>query len=252
MITIDLNSDVGERPEALTNGSEEKLISLITSANVACGGHAGDEYSMKQIIKLCKKYGVRIGAHPSYPDKKNFGRIEMNFSVEEISNFVYDQIIKLVELSEQNDMKVSHVKPHGALYNSAVNNQSVAKAIAEGVKKVDSNLLMVGLAGSLMLNVWQNLGLRIVAEAFADRRYENDGSLRSRKYSDSLIINPEEAANQALSISKQKKIVSIFGKELLVNAQTICIHSDTENSLEILTKIRSLFENEGIIVKALC
>lgn len=249
MIKIDLNSDVGERPEAIKTGIEEKIIGLISSANIACGGHAGDDLSMKKTIMLCKKYGVKIGAHPSFPDKENFGRIEMSFTEKEIENFVYDQVLKLVKLSEKYDVDVRHVKPHGALYNSAAKNFLIARAIGDGVKRVDRKLLLVGLAGSKMLDVWNDMGFVVISEAFADRRYEPDGSLRSRKFSDSLITNPLEAALQALSISRENKVCTITGQQINIFANTICIHSDTLNSLEILTSIHTLFAQEGIKIE---
>jgi UPF0271 protein len=249
MKVIDLNSDAGERPEELADGTEEKLISIITSANIACGGHAGDESTMIHMIDLCKKYGINIGAHPSFPDTKNFGRVEMDLSGEEISNTVFSQVTQLIELADKSGLKVRHVKPHGALYNSAAKNRFVAESIASGVKKADENLILCGLAGSLMIDVWRDKGFNVIAEAFADRKYEQDGTLRSRKFSDSLIIDPEEAANQALMIAKYNMVISNNGKEIQVEAQTICIHSDTKNSFDIANRIHKLFYKEEIIIK---
>lgn len=249
MIVIDLNSDVGERPEALADGTEEKLISNITSANIACGGHAGDESTMLHLIGICKKYRINIGAHPSYPDKENFGRLEMDLTGEEISNAVFSQVTQLTKLADKSGVKVRHVKPHGALYNSAAKDRLVAESIADGLKKVDDKLILCGLAGSLMIDVWKEKGFKVIAEAFADRRYEPDGTLRSRKFSNSLITNPEEAANQALMIAKHKMVISNNGKEIQIDAQTICIHSDTENSYHIVNQIHKLFRKEGILIK---
>ena len=245
---IDLNSDVGERPEAIADGSEEKLISLITSANIACGGHAGDLSSINEMIRLCKKYKINIGAHPSYPDRENFGRIKMNSTHDEISDFVFKQVMQLVKLSKEFGLNVKHVKPHGALYNSAAKDGLLAKAIAEGVRKVNPELILVGLAGSVMLNVWKEEGFKVVGEAFADRRYEADGSLRPRKYPDALITDPFEAANQAITIARNGKIKTLSGEEIKIDAQTICIHSDTENSLLTAKEINKTFRKEGISI----
>lgn len=238
---VDINSDVGERPEALADGSEEKLIRLISSANIACGGHAGDEHSILELMKLCKKYNVGIGAHPSYPDKINFGRIELPFSSEEITQFVYYQIEAFVRIAEANGFEVRHIKPHGALYNVAAHDEKTAVAIARGIKIISKDFILYGLAGSLMIDIWRNEGFCVVSEAFADRRYEDDGSLRSRKFSDALISNPIDAANQALFIVRNKKIKTTSYKEIKIDADTICIHSDTENSIEIVKEIRNRF-----------
>jgi UPF0271 protein len=245
---IDLNSDIGERLEAIADGSEEKLISIITSANIACGGHAGNEDTMNKIVTLCKKYNVNIGAHPSYPDKENFGRIEMELSPNSISNFVFDQINNLVNVAKELGAKVIHVKPHGAIYNSATKDGSIAKAIADGVKRINPELILVGLAGSIMLGVWKEMGFKVIGEAFADRRYEPDGSLRSREFSDALITDPIEAANQALMIARDGKVKTSSGEEININAQTICIHSDTENSLQMAKEIHKSFRKEKISI----
>lgn len=243
---IDLNSDVGEKPEALTSGSEDKLISLISSANIACGGHAGDEHSILEVMKLCKKYNVGIGAHPSYPDKINFGRIELHLSHEEITQFVYYQVESFMRIAEANGFEVRHIKPHGALYNIAARDKKTARAIAKGIGKISKDFILYGLAGSLMIDLWRNEGFKVASEAFADRCYENDGLLRSRKFSDALITDPLEAANQALMIVRDGKIKTVSSDEIKIDADTICIHSDTENSIGIIKEIRNKFFEEGI------
>ncbi len=243
---IDLNSDVGERPEALTNGSEEKLISLISSANIACGGHAGDEHSILDVMKLCKKYNVGIGAHPSYPDRINFGRIELHLSHEEITQFVYYQVESFVRMAEANGFEVRHIKPHGALYNVAARDEKTALAISNGIGKISKDFILYGLAGSLMIDLWRNEGFNVASEAFADRCYENDGSLRSRKFPDALITNPLEAANQSLMIVRDGKIRTVSSEEIKIETDTICIHSDTGNSIEIIKEIRNKLFEAGI------
>ncbi|MCX6169386.1 MAG: 5-oxoprolinase subunit PxpA [Ignavibacteriales bacterium] len=243
---IDINSDVGERPEALVCGIEEKLIGLISSTSIACGGHAGDAHSILEIMKLCKKYDVGIGAHPSYPDRLNFGRSELNLSAEEITQFVYYQIESFVRIADANGFEVNHIKPHGALYNVAAKDEKTAIAISNGISKISKKFILYGLANSIMIDVWRNEGFNVAAEAFADRRYEDDGSLRSRNFFDAVYSDPEEAAQQALLIAKEGKILSRSGLEIPIDADTICIHSDTENSLEMIKEIRNKFLESGI------
>lgn len=248
---IDLNSDVGERPEALRDGSEEELLKLITSANIACGVHAGDEQTMTEMILLAKRYNVGIGAHPSFPDRENFGRTEMNLTFEEIKKCVYDQVHSLATIAKSHGASLTHVKPHGALYNMAAKHAKIAHAIAAGVANFDNSLILMGLAGSGMLQVWGELGLRVAAEAFADRVYEPDGSLRSRKFQDALIIDPHRAAQQALSIARDGFVTASDGSTLQVKADTICIHSDTQNAVRIVAAVRRTLEENGFRVARL-
>lgn len=251
MKTIDLNCDVGENPDALFDGSEEKLISMITSANIACGGHAGDAHSIYEVMKLCKKYDVGIGAHPSYPDRNNFGRVELNLSPEEIEQFIFYQLESFVHIANANGFQVNHVKPHGALYNAAASNEKIALAISNGISRISKDFILYGLSGSVMIDVWKREGFKTASEAFADRRYENDGSLRSRKYSDSQFTDPIDAANQASQIVELGKVVSVNGIDVNISADTICVHSDTENAVEILESIKNVFSLSGIEVKRL-
>jgi 5-oxoprolinase (ATP-hydrolysing) subunit A len=213
-MTIDLNCDMGELADSAI---EEALMPLITSANVACGGHAGDPTIMRRTVDLARRHGVAIGAHPGYPDRANFGRVEMPLSAGEIAETVDQQIRALAAIAGD----LAHVKPHGALYNVAAKNPEVARAIGEGVARFSRDLVLFGLAGSKMLDVWREMGFRVAAEGFADRRYEPDGSLRSRKFADALITNPLDAAAQALRLANEGHV------------QTICIHSDTPGSLAI-------------------
>ncbi len=249
MKTIDLNSDVGERPEALRSGSEESLMQLITSANIACGVHAGDETTMSAVVSLAKKYNVGIGAHPSYPDRGNFGRTEMNLTFDEIKKCVFDQVHALGTVARKLGAQLSHVKPHGALYNMAVKDARIAHAIGAGVEQVDNSLILMGLAGSGMLGVWRELGFRVAAEVFADRVYEPDGSLRSRKFQDALIADPGRAAQQALSIVRDGFVITSDGSRLHLEAQTICIHSDTPGSDRIAREVRAVLEANGISLR---
>jgi UPF0271 protein len=220
-----LNSDVGERPEALRDGSEEQLLGLLDWANIACGGHAGDEKSMEQVVSLCRKHGVQVGAHPGYPDRVRFGREPLDLPAEAIAQTVHDQVRLLDAVARGHGLEVWHVKPHGALYNQAARNPAVALAIAEGVSRWRREVVLVGLAGSVALRVWREAGFAVAAEIFADRRYEPDGSLRSRQYPDALITDPEEAAGQV---------------QRFEGGDTVCVHSDTPHALAIARAVRDV------------
>jgi len=248
---VDINSDVGERPEALLDGREEELLGHVSSANIACGVHAGDISTMERVIRLCARYNVSIGAHPSFPDRANFGRTEMDLSSREIEECVQSQVKTLVSIAEKLHCSVRHVKPHGALYNVAAKDARISAAIAAAVKMVDKRLILLGLAGSPMLDVWKKAGLTVAAEAFADRRYEPDGSLRSRKLPGAVISDPSEAVEQALGIVKHGLVVTTDGSTLKVEAETICIHSDTENAIAVARALREVLPREGIQIRPL-
>lgn len=222
-MTIDLNCDMGELEDA---AHEAALMEYITSANIACGGHAGDESTMERTARLALARGVRIGAHPSYPDRANFGRVEMALPAAAIEQAVREQIERLENVVTNLGGRVAHVKAHGALYNVAARDKAVARAIGAAVAEWNPRAIVLGLAGSLALDVWRGIGLPVAAEAFADRRYEPDGSLRSRKFADALITDPAEAAAQALHFAREGKV------------QTICVHGDTPGAVEILKAIR--------------
>jgi 5-oxoprolinase (ATP-hydrolysing) subunit A len=220
---IDLNCDMGELEDAQ---HEAALMESITSANIACGGHAGDEATMERTTRLALERGIRIGAHPGYPDRANFGRIEMPMSTAEIETTVREQIERLDAVVRRLGGEIVHVKPHGALYNVAVRNETVARAIAAGIAQWNPKTTVFGLAGSPMLGWWRQMGLTVAAEGFADRRYEPDGTLRSRKFPDALITDPQAAAAQAVRLAREGV------------AQTICVHGDTPGAVEILKACR--------------
>ena len=230
---VDLNCDMGELPLAIADGTQESLMPFFTSINIACGGHAGDESTMAATIQQALWHNIAIGAHPGYPDRANFGRIEWNLPLDVVSGFVFEQVSALAVIAITLGARLSHVKPHGALYNQAVNNRELAAAIAEGVARWSRSVVMVGLAGSPMLEVFRSAGFSAAGEAFADRRYEPDGTLRSRKLEDSLIRNPDEAATQALRIVERNTVIASDGSVIAVHAQTISIHSDTPGALTI-------------------
>ena len=234
---MDINSDMGEINRLLDDGTYEKLMEYVTSINVACGGHAGDETMMAAMVALAKEKGVNVGAHPSYPDRENFGRNDMNMDANELLDTVRDQIQLLADIGTNNGVNLSHVKAHGALYNRAVIDEDIAQTIGEAIIQVDPLLKVMGLAGSKMLSVFDGLGLDTMAEAFADRSYESDGTLRNRKYDDALITDPNKAALQAKNMV-ESTVISFEGKAIEMNAQTICIHSDTPNAVAIAEAVR--------------
>jgi UPF0271 protein len=251
MKRVDLNCDMGELPEMLADGSQEALMKFVTSANVACGGHAGDEQMMRATIEQALRHGVAVGAHPGYEDRENFGRIELNLSAEEIRDSVYRQVTALAKIAEGCGAAVVHVKSHGALYNQAAHDAGIARSIAEGVGRWRQDVVMVGLAGSVMLEEFRAAGFRVAAEAFADRRYEKDGSLRARKFRDALLDVPEKAAEQALRIAEGRGVLTREGTSLSVEAQTICIHGDTPGAERIAEAVRGALKGAGVGVQAL-
>src|SRR5713226_7147849 len=251
LIRIDLNCDMGELPEAIADGTQEALLRSITSANVACGGHAGDEHTMRTTIEQALRAGVAIGAHPGYPDRANFGRLELKLPAETIAESVFEQVRALAEIAAACGAQLAHVKPHGALYNQAVRNRELAEAIAKGVARWSRDVVLVGLAGSPMLDVFRNAGFVVAAEAFADRRYEADGTLRSRKFEDALIRDPAEAGWQALSMVERRVVIACDGSEVEVNAQTLCIHGDTPGAPQIAATVVRTLRDAGVEVCAL-
>lgn len=251
MKRIDLNCDMGELPEAIADGTQEALLRSITSANVACGGHAGDERTMRTTIEQALRVGVAVGAHPGYPDRENFGRLELKMSAEAVANSIYEQVRALAEVAAKCGAELVHVKPHGALYNQAVKSRELAGAIAKGVAKYSKDLVLLGLAESPMLGVFREAGFVVAAEAFADRRYEPDGTLRSRKFENALIRDPAEAARQALNIAQRGIVTAHDGTEVKLTAQTICIHGDTPGSVQIAATVASSLRAAGVALTAL-
>ena len=237
---------MGEFPEAIADGTQESLMPSLTSVNIACGGYAGDEQTMKTTIEQGLRWKLAIGAHPGYPDRANFGRLELQIPPEAVADSVFQQVRTLADVAARYSVRLSHVKPHGALYNQAARNRVLAKAIATGVARWRHDVVLVGLAGSQMLEVFREAGFAVAAEAFADRRYEPDGTLRSRKFDDALIRDPEEAGHQALSIVQRGIVIASDGSEVPVNAQTICIHGDTPGASEIAAVVARALRQAGI------
>jgi len=251
MKSIDLNCDMGELPEAIVYGTQEALMQSLTSVNIACGGHAGDEQTMKATIEQALRWKLAVGAHPGYPDRSNFGRLELGLPAETISNFVFEQVRALAEVASECGVRIAHVKPHGALYNQAVRNRVIAQAIARGVARWTHDVVLIGLAGSPMLDAFREAGFAVAAEAFADRRYEPDGSLRSRKFEDALILDAAEASRQALNIVQRGRVLTSAGTEITVNAQTLCIHGDTPGAPGIAAAVAQSLRQAGVTLSAL-
>jgi len=214
---IHINADIGEIPEQIADGTQEALLPYLTAVNIACGGHAGDGDTMRISVAQSRRHGLAIGAHPGYPDRENFGRVELAMGLEAVEETVYAQVMALAEWAEE----IAPVKPHGALYNQAAKDAALARAIARGVARFSGRVTLVGLAGSRMLEVFAEEGFAVAAEAFADRRYLADGSLVPRTRADALIEDPEEAAAQALEMARSGRI------------QTICVHGDTPGAAAI-------------------
>ena len=251
MKRVDLNCDMGELPEMLADGSQEALMKFVTSANVACGGHAGDEEMMRATIEQALRHGVAVGAHPGYEDRENFGRVVLDLSAEEIRESIYRQVSTLANVAERCGAVVTHVKPHGALYNQAAQDAAIARVIAQGVQRWRQDVVLVGLAGSVMLEEFRAAGFRVAAEAFADRRYEKDGSLRARKFRDALLDAREKAAEQAVRIAKGRGVLTREGTVVAVEARTICIHGDTPGAEGIAKTVRKALVAAGVELEPL-
>ena len=247
MKCIDLNCDMGEFPQAIADGTQEALMPFLTSVNIACGGHAGDEATMTATVEQALRQKVAIGAHPGYGDRKNFGRLELDLPLKDITNSVAEQVRSLATIAAACGTHLTHVKPHGALYNQAAKNRDIAHAIAKGIARWSREVVLVGLAGSSMLNVFRDAGFSVAAEAFADRRYERDGTLRSRKFPDALICDPSEAGQQAQNIVEKGRAIACDGTEINVNAQTLCIHGDTPGAAQIAAAVAQTLRQAGIM-----
>ncbi|MDS4003985.1 5-oxoprolinase subunit PxpA [Staphylococcus capitis] len=248
---IDLNCDLGEAFGNYSFGGDKDIIPLITSANIACGFHAGDENVMNETIQLAKENNVGIGAHPGLPDLQGFGRRKIDIKPKEIYNLVVYQLGALNGFCKIHGARINHVKPHGALYNMGAKNKEIAQAIAQAVYDFDKSVVLVGLSNTLLISEAEALGLRTASEVFADRRYEDDGQLVSRQESDATITNTDEALQQVLKMVTENKVVSKNGKEIDLQADTICVHGDGAHALDFVTQIRKKLTKEGIDIQSL-
>jgi UPF0271 protein len=249
---IDLNCDLGESFGAYVIGNDEALLPLITSANIACGYHAGDPQVMARTVRLAAQYGVAVGAHPGFPDLMGFGRRAMQLSPDEIETCVLYQVGALAAFARAAGVPLVHVKPHGALYNLAVGEPAIATAIACGVASFSHDLILVGLAGSVaMAEATQSAGLRFAVEAFADRVYNPDGTLQARRIAGSLITDPAHAAAQAVSIARDGSVIAHDGTRLALHADTLCLHGDNPAALANAQAVRQALAAAGVEVRAL-
>lgn len=248
---VDLNCDLGEAFGNYSFGGDEQIIPLITSANIACGFHAGDQHVMNETIKLAKAHGVGIGAHPGLPDLQGFGRRNMDLSPNEIYDIVVYQIGALSGFCKIHNVKINHVKPHGALYQMGARNKYIARAIAQAVFDIDKTLIYVGLSNTSLISEAKLVGLTTASEVFADRRYEDDGQLVSRKEHDALITDTNEAIEQVVNMVKSQTVVAKSQKTISIEADTICVHGDGAHALEFVTQIRERLKKEGVSIKSL-
>lgn len=251
MMKVDLNCDLGEAFGNYSFGGDKDIIPLITSANIACGFHAGDENVMNQTVKLAKENHVSIGAHPGLPDLKGFGRRKMDINPTEVYNLIVYQLGALEGFCKVHQTRINHVKPHGALYNMGAKNKDIAKAIAKAIYDFDSAIMLVGLSNSLLIFEAKAIGLKTASEVFADRRYEDNGQLVNRKESDAVITDTDEALKQVLKMVTENKVISRNGKEIDLETDTICVHGDGKHALEFVEQIRKKLTKEGIDIQSL-
>ena len=245
---IDLNSDLGESFGPWPMGQDAALMESITSANVACGFHAGDPGAMRHTIALAKDRGVAIGAHPGFPDLVGFGRREIKATPAEVHDFVLYQVAALAGMAHAQGVRLQHVKAHGALYNMACKDRALAEAIARAVAAFDRSLVLFGLPGSELLNAGAALGVRVAAEAFADRAYDPDGSLTPRSKPGSVIHDVGMVVERAVRMVTRKEVVAVDGSIVAVQADTICLHGDTAGAADLARAVRAGLEQGGVRV----
>ena len=248
---ININCDLGEKSKLHSNHNDPKLLDIINSANIACGYHAGDEQSMKQVIEISKKNGVSIGAHPSFNDPENFGRKRINLSSSEIRKLIIDQYSILQNIASVHGENVTHIKPHGALNNMACEDIDLASVLAKAINEISKDLIYLVPTGSKMEEAAKKLNMKIACEIFADRNYEDDGNLVSRKKPNALITNPEDAKKHVLSMVKNQAINCHSGKQIPCEIDSICIHGDNESALVTAKSIKNNLLENGLKLKTL-
>lgn len=246
MYSIDLNCDMGE---GLSN--DAALMPYISSANIACGYHAGDTDTMKRTVELALQHAVSIGAHPGFADKAHFGRTEMMLPLNEVFTLVTEQVMALQQIVHEQGGKLHHVKPHGALYNMSARDALLADTIAKAVHLIDPSLLLFGLSGSYSITEAKKIGLSTASEVFADRTYQPDGSLTPRSQTNALIASEEESIQQVLQMIREHTVTSVSGEKIPIEAQTICIHGDGEHALAFAKNIFQTLQQNGIAIKSL-
>jgi UPF0271 protein len=247
---IDLNSDVGESFGAWTMGDDAEVMRGITSANVACGYHAGDPTGMRRTVRLARDAGVSVGAHPGFPDLLGFGRRELRASPQDVEDMVLYQIGALAALAEAEGVALAHVKAHGALYNMAVRDRALSDAIARAVRAIDPSLVLFGLPGSELLQAGRDAGLTVAAEGFADRAYEPDGSLTPRSRPGSVLHDPNAVVARAVRLVRDGRVTCSDGTEIAMRVDTLCTHGDTPGAAELTRRLREGLQRAGIAVSA--
>lgn len=248
MPKVDLNSDLGESFGRYTLGMDEQVLSVISSANVACGFHASDPVVMAHTVRLARERGVAVGAHPGYPDLMGFGRRNMTVTAEEATAYTLYQLGALSAFLKAEGIPMQHVKPHGAFYNMASKDYALARAICEGVRAFDPALVILGLSGGELIHAAEDLGLRTVSEVFADRAYEEDGSLVNRSKPGSMITDEDEAVRRVVRMVTEGKVTAITGKDISIRADSICVHGDGAKAVQFSLRIRAALEENGVTI----
>lgn len=251
MVKVDLNCDLGESFGIYQIGNDEEILKYVTSASIACGFHAGDPTTMRKTVSLALKNDVSIGAHPGLPDLTGFGRRRMDISAQEVYDIVIYQIGALNAFVRAEGSKLAHVKPHGALYNMAAIDETLATAIAEAIYKVDPTLILYGLSGSKLIKAGNEIGLQVANEVFADRTYQLDGTLTPRSLPNCFVDSEEKAINQVVKMIKEKKVMTEQSLEIPIEANTVCIHGDGKYALNFAKKISEQLPQHKIVVEAL-
>lgn len=246
MYRVDLNSDLGESFGRYTLGMDDKIIPLITSANVACGFHASDPAVMEKTVAMAREAGIKVGAHPGYPDLMGFGRRNMNITPAEARAYTLYQIGALDAFCKAKGLVMQHVKPHGALYNMAAKDYDLAKGICEGIAEYNKDLIVMALSGGQLVQAARDMGLRTALEVFADRAYEEDGSLVDRKKEGAMVTDEDEAIARVIRMVKEKKVKAVTGNDIPITADSVCVHGDGAKALAFVEKIRKALTEEGI------
>ncbi|MDR3185429.1 MAG: LamB/YcsF family protein [Christensenellaceae bacterium] len=246
MFKVDLNCDLGESFGVYTLGTDEELVGYITSANVACGYHAADPCVMSKTVSICKKANIAVGGHPGFPDLLGFGRRNMDVTPSEMKAYVQYQTGAILAFCMSYGIKLQHIKPHGAMYNMAAKDIELARAICTGIKEIDPDIILLGLSGSCMLTQASELGLRVAKEVFADRGYEDDGSLVKRGKAGALITDDEKVILRVIRMIKEKKVTTVNGKDINIEADSICVHGDGAHALDFVKKINASLKKSNI------
>ena len=251
MCKVDLNSDLGESFGAYIIGNDEKILEYVSSVNIACGWHAGDPLVMEKTVSMAQTNNVSIGAHPGFLDLLGFGRRNMDISPMELKAYIKYQLGALMAFTTSKNTKIQHVKPHGAMYNMCAKNYALSKAVCEAIYEVDKNIILLGLCNSEMIKAGRDIGLRVANEVFADRAYEDDGTLVPRSKEGSVIHDEVLAINRTIRIIKEGKVASINGNDIPIKAHSICVHGDNPKAIEFVKNIREALLNENIEICSL-